>query len=267
MRTNAISGSGLSGDHLDNMIRLAFLYGDELEAEQLADDGRCAEHADVDIIFRVAHKLTDMKSGENRKKRLNKLGNALRRTVNIAACFIIMAAVTVPVAMATIPELRTYVSGLLVEHHTTYADIRMYDEPLPPLDVPEGWKGDFYLSYIPEGYRLVDIDAFFNIVTYKNNSGHIFYFIESEDSDGSIMDNEDVEITYAEINGSEVMFMEKRNSDKITAVWTNGEVIFDIYGNVSMSEMVEMVYGVRSVHIQKLDFIPTNETEDVRKKW
>lgn len=81
------------------------------------------------------------------------------------------------------------------------------------------------------------------------------------------MDNEDVEITYAEINGSEVMFMEKRNSDKITAVWTNGEVIFDIYGNVSMSEMVEMVYGVRSVHIQKLDFIPTNETEDVRKKW
>ena len=39
-------------------------------------------------------------------------------------------------------------------------------------------------------------------------------------------------------------------------------------GNVwVVSDNNVKVYNVRSVHIQKLDFTPSNETEDVRKKW
>lgn len=261
-----INGFELGGEHLDSMIRLAFLYGDAMEAKRLADEaGDTGPEDGDDVIIRARKKLINLNACEKRKRRLNILGNMLRKTVNAAACFVVMAAVTVPVALATIPELKTYVSELFIEHYPTYADIRMYDEPLPPLEVPAGWDGRYYLSYIPEGFELADIDTLYNLATYKSDLDHIFYFIEMKDGDGFILDNEDADISYAEINCNEVMFIEKRNSDLIYAVWTNGEELFKIIGNLQLSEMVELVYGVRTIHIQKLDILPLKEPEDVQK--
>lgn len=101
-----------------------------------------------------------------RKRRLQALKKGL-----LAACvFITILSLSFTTVLALSPQLQLYMSKLLVQQTDSFVTVgvRMNDAAI----VPEGWAGDYFPSYIPDGFELIQIHPpEFNdmpFVTYRN---------------------------------------------------------------------------------------------------
>lgn len=75
------------------------------------------------------------------------------RAVAVMACIAILLSVAAPFAVAHIEPLRTRVLGILIDIGDRYASVSLRE-----VEVPEGWQGENYISYLPDGYEFALID-------------------------------------------------------------------------------------------------------------
>lgn len=87
-----------------------------------------------------------------RKRRLQALKKGL-----LAACVVIaIVSVSFTAVVAFSPEMQTYMSNLLVERSFEFVTVGVQVNG-PAAVVPEGWAGEYFPSYIPEGFELMQI--------------------------------------------------------------------------------------------------------------
>lgn len=81
----------------------------------------------------------------------------LARMAQVAVMVIAFLSVGVSVALAASPELRAEAVRLLQRDQGEYTTLEMAIDPDAFADVPEGWEGSCYPSYIPEGFVVSEI--------------------------------------------------------------------------------------------------------------
>lgn len=79
------------------------------------------------------------------------------------------------------------------------------------LDVPSGWNGYYYPSYIPDGYVLTGV--FDDSVVYQNRAGTELRFCDSGPDARWTVDTENAEIESVTINGKPAVLIRK-------GIWT-----------------------------------------------
>ncbi len=221
-------------EHLDMMIKLALkqadaeglLNGDVCEGEPVSEE---EARRTFDLFLQKYSLMKEQKLQEERRRARRSL---LRVVTRVFVCVILCLAVLTPIALAAIPSLRQQVAKLLIVEKEDHIEIELSKQSNDL--VPEGWKGKYYPSYIPERYHLERIYDLLITAIYIDPDNNLLYYTEGDEDEGISIDSEDSYLHYERIGTYDVLVVEKEIY--VTLVWTDGELLFTISGAMTLDE-------------------------------
>ena len=228
-----IEDAGILDMHLDYMLRLAFMYEDVLMANE-AEKARRREYTEEEkAMFRAAYVRAKEKYRQEEKRRAREKRNRVirehvKKAMKVAAGILVIISLIAPFAIANVEYIRVRVMKLLIEIQEDHTDISIQEDEEASFDVPAEWRGEYFPSYIPEGYRVSMIYKIYNHIEYKNQEGDKISFIEYTEDTQIGADTEDAEISYSQINGNTAIVVYKEDWQ---IIWTNGDRFFTVRAN------------------------------------
>ncbi len=155
----------------------------------------------------------------NRRLRRRGLRRFAARTLpkagKAAACLILIFYIGLTVAVATVESVRVDLMQFFVRIDGGRASFG-FEASDGHLDVPSGWNGYYYPSYIPDGYVLTGV--FDDSVVYQNRAGIELRFCDSDPDTRWTVDTENAEIESVTINGRPAVLI--RKGMWTTIVWS-----------------------------------------------
>lgn len=124
----------------------------------------------------------------NREKRMEKMMRRLRwislkkqfftvvpRTMRFAVAALGILCIGLTTAFASSETFRVRVFSMFAEDHGQYTAIGLREDEQKAFDVPNGWEGMYYPSYIPAEFEIESVDSSFGrefsvYMRDKNNS-------------------------------------------------------------------------------------------------
>ena len=150
----------------------------------------------------------------NRRLRRRSLRRFAVRTLpkagRAAACLILVFYIGLTVAVATVQSVRVDLMRFFVRIDGGQASFG-FETSDDHLDVPSGWNGYYYPSYIPDGYVLTGV--FDDSVVYQNRAGTELRFCDSGPDARWTVDTVDAEIESVTVNGRPAVLIRK-------GIWT-----------------------------------------------
>ena len=216
--------------HLDYLLRLAFAYEDQLMAGEADRDSHRAFSAEDESTFsrtylKIRERITSARKAKRRYQRRTAMKRNIRKGIHIAACAVLLLGVITPFAVAHIEAIRVRVMRLLIDIQEDRTNVSIQEDVSASFNVPTEWKGQYYPSYIPEGYRLTQLLDNYSIVVYSNANGDEITFEEYNEYDEIVIDSENSYVSYGQVDGNAAFIVEKNNT-KI--IWCNGSFLFSV---------------------------------------
>ena len=248
--------SDLDEEYLDLLIKLAYDM-DDLDKEQQIlkeSEGKYTEPDDQTIAqcwTKTQEKMERFEKEEKRRERLNVFRRTAPQVLKIAACLLLVTMLSVPVVLATSAEFRSKVIELLysIDRENEVAYFSFVENPDAAFTVPEGWSGDYFPSYIPEGMRETWRSKFFAIINYADEAKHGFGFSEKDEQVSLAAGLDNHKENYVDINGSAGYMLDGYTPDNkvhtVTLVWAREEKWFEL--NCTDMETAEALKVARSV--------------------
>ncbi len=177
-------------------------------------------------IPRVERKIRRETRGRARPGRS---GRVLLRTAQAAAACIAILSLGTVAALAASDAARVQVLRYLVEIGDVSTELSM--EPTGvTLDVPEGYEGKYFPSYIPEGFELAQV--FDSAFQYCTQDGGRFLTYQEFSPDARVsLDTEGAAISYMECFGTRVMIAEKNGNVTCNWAFDDGFYLLDLDGS------------------------------------
>lgn len=247
----------LQDQHLDMMLRLAFLQEEDEELEKLLNtpvpELTEEQAALTERAFQKAMACSErQRKAEAHKHRMAIVRSVVKRGVEVAACFFVIAGIALPVAFATSSTFRSRVMQLLISYDQSKQEASFsFEEELSlSFDVPEQWEGLYYPSSIPENFSMDSCSTMLPKVTYRDANGADFVFSEYDDSFTSTLGTEGGEVSEVLI-GSVEGHMVESNADgihTIDLVWAMEDRWFHLSAlNMERVEVIRVAESVRRI--------------------
>ena len=238
---------------LDQLLHLAFQYGEEKEVEAIIREGARAltqdEEARAKKVYQTAlQRIEADEAARKREKRRKAFRRVLPRVVQAAACIVLILGITAPIAIANVPALRARVVQMLVsiDAERGQADLRLITEAA--FDYPAGWRGAFFPSAIPEGFRLQSADSlpnFFEAI-YTNEVGAELYFAEMTADAEITAGTGDGVLSYDEVNGSQAFITQSTTEAYVRIIWSSQDRWFLLDSTaLSVDELLAVARSVK----------------------
>lgn len=224
----------LQEEHLDMMIKLAFDLEETEATQRLLDAPDPAltpeEEKLADEILALAYARAD---AQNKQTRQHKIAAAARKVlpwvVNTAACIILLLAIAAPIALASSEMFRSRVLQLLVEFDNEKGEayFSFVADDNAEFDVPANWSGNYFPSYIPDGFTIYDYDPSFPMpyIEYRNEAKDQVFFDELDEDSTMMAGTDNSTIRNVDINGATAVLIEGITSDgvtwAVTITWQN----------------------------------------------
>ena len=131
-----------------------------------------------------------------------------------------------PAAIATIPPVRARVMELIFETLRQYTRVSLREKAGPEVEVPAEWGGEYYPSYIPEGYKFDEVlgGTLVRSVYYQSLHGDLLLFSEYGDTSSTRLDTENADVQFVMIHGNPGMLVEKNGRSTVT--WSENDQYF-----------------------------------------
>ena len=249
----------LEEDYLDLLIRLAYDMDDLDKTQQiLAETEEEVSAPDEETIRRTwqaaEEKIDRLEKEEKRRNRVTAFRKAVPQVLKIAACLMLALCITVPVVLASSAEFRSRVIELLmnVDRENEVVHFDFVENPDASFAVPGAWNGDYFISWVPEGFEETWCSQFTSSVSYSDAEGHRFTFSENDEgvSMGAGLETQDVRET--DINGSTAYIMSGYTNDgavhTVTVVWPREDKWFELVCNdMTMEDSLRVAESVRKI--------------------
>ena len=174
----------------------------------------------------------------NREKRMEKMMRRLRwislkkqfftvapRTMRFAVAALGILCIGLTTAFASSETFRVRVFSMFAEDH---------DEQ-NAFDVPNGWEGMYYPTYIPDGFEVINVENLSEqifLISFENKNNEYLTFEEMTEDAESNIDTENAQVYYTEIHGNTALVSVKADltivswneQNRILSVVFDGEV-------------------------------------------
>lgn len=184
----------------------------------------------------------------SREKRMKKMMRRLRwislkkqfftvapRTMRFAVAALGILCIGLTTAFASSETFRVRVFSMFAEDHGQYTAIGLREDEQKTFDVPNGWEGMYYPTYIPDGFDVVNVENLSGqifLISFENQNSEYLIFKEMTEDTESNIDTENAQVYYTEIHGNTAMVSVKEDvtvvawneKDRIFAVIVDGEV-------------------------------------------
>ena len=246
--------------HLDLMIKLAFDLDDAESIQQLLtepdpvlskEDEFLADQILAKAFSSVEHEQNDIKKQHIRRA----AQSALSKVMRIAACLIIMLSLVVPLMFTASAEFRAQVLEMLIQFDSDRGEARFQfvERPTETVSVPTGWTGDFFPTYLPDGFEVAQLLEDFTLVRYQSGDTQIISFSENDASVSASSGTDDASITYIDINGSRGCVIDgysrEGNVHAVSITWAINDRWFSLVTkNIETDEAIYIARSVKRIH-------------------
>lgn len=237
-------------EHLEFMIRLACEVQEEAEMDELIAESRFEHTSEEKEIARNAYllfqqKLVKQEQKERRDNRRRKAQRILPRAISVVACLAILLVIAMPFAVAHISTIRIKVLQMLISIEEDHAKLNLVEDKSISFEVPADWRGDYYPTYIPDGYEVSYVSHYFATVEFSNAEGRTLTLNECGESDQYNIDSENATMSYEFVNGQQVFVIDRATS--ATVAWSNGSKLYIVTGQISKEELLKIAESVRII--------------------
>lgn len=213
------------------------------ESERMELDAAQAEQAYALFM----QKWQAQEKGRRRAARKAQIRRYVPKIAEIAACILLVVCIAAPLAVANIESVRASVVRFLTQINDEYAEIGIVEEGAT-IEVPDGWNGGYYLSYIPEGYQVEQVLLRGVGVLYLNEASKALTFHEGDEHLTINIDSEDKVVTYESVNGETALVLEDEVGTSI--VWSKGKDYFILQLDEPKEEALKVARGVCMIEAQ-----------------
>lgn len=180
----------------------------------------------------------------SREKRMKKMVRRLRwislkkqlftvapRTMRFAVAALGILCIGLTTAFASSETFRVRVFSMFAEDHGQYTAIGLREDEQKAFDVPNGWEGMYYPSYIPAEFEIESVDSSFGrefsvYMRDKNNSDVRLIFEEMSENNEMNVDTENAKVYYTEIHGNTALVSMKTGVTIVT--WNEQNRMFSV---------------------------------------
>lgn len=180
----------------------------------------------------------------SREKRMKKMMRRLRwislkkqfftvapRTMRFAVAALGILCIGLTTAFASSETFRVRVFSMFAEDHGQYTAIGLREDEQKAFDVPNGWEGMYYPSYIPAEFEIESVDSSFGrefsvYMRDKNNSDVRLIFEEMSENNEMNVDTENAKVYYTEIHGNTALVSVKKGVTIVT--WNEQNRMFSV---------------------------------------
>lgn len=184
----------------------------------------------------------------NREKRMEKMMRRLRwislkkqfftvvpRTMRFAVAALGILCIGLTTAFASSETFRVRVFSIFAEDHGQYTAIGLREDEQNAFDVPNGWEGMYYPTYIPDGFEVINVENLSEqifLISFENKNNEYLTFEEMTEDAESNIDTENAQVYYTKIHGNTALVSVKADltivswneQNRILSVVFDGEV-------------------------------------------
>lgn len=184
----------------------------------------------------------------SREKRMKKMVRRLRwislkkqfftvvpRTMRFAVAALGFLCIGLTTAFASSETFRVRVFSMFAEDHGQYTAIGLREDEQKAFDVPNGWEGMYYPTYIPDGFEVINVENLSEqifLISFENKNNEYLTFEEMTEDAESNIDTENAQVYYTEIHGNTALVSVKADltivswneQNRILSVVFDGEV-------------------------------------------
>ena len=184
----------------------------------------------------------------NREKRMEKMMRRLRwislkkqfftvvpRTMRFAVAALGILCIGLTTAFASSETFRVRVFSMFAEDCGQYTAIGLREDEQKAFDVPNGWEGMYYPTYIPDGFEVINVENLSEqifLISFENKNNEYLTFEEMTEDAESNIDTENAQVYYTEIHGNTALVSAKADltivswneQNRILSVVFDGEV-------------------------------------------
>lgn len=184
----------------------------------------------------------------NREKRMEKMMRRLRwislkkqfftvvpRTMRFAVAALGILCIGLMTAFASSETFRVRVFSMFAEDHGQYTAIGLREDEQKAFDVPNGWEGMYYPTYVPDGFEVINVENLSEqifLISFENKNNEYLTFEEMTEDAESNIDTENAQVYYTEIHGNTALVSVKADltivswneQNRILSVVFDGEV-------------------------------------------
>ncbi len=167
---------------------------------------------------------------------------AVRRATSVAAAVISVLAISTVTAFASSDAFRQQLMKFIVEFTPESVELSM--EPMEDyMEVPEGYMGEYFISYIPEGFELYEVGE--GWVDYRTADDRWLRFDEEPPSSVASIDSENAQVSYERAFGTDVIVLEKNGT--VTCIWSFSDRYFTISLDGSKEEAFRVLNSLTHI--------------------
>ena len=184
----------------------------------------------------------------SREKRMKKMMRRLRwislkkqffavapRTMRFAVAALGILCIGLTTAFASSETFRVRVFSMFAEDHGQYTAIGLREDEQKAFDVPNGWEGMYYPTYIPDGFEVINVENLSEqifLISFENKNNEYLTFEEMTEDAESNIDTENAQVYYTKIHGNTALVSAKADltivswneQNRILSVVFDGEV-------------------------------------------
>lgn len=245
------SENALKEQHMDSLLRLAFLQIEQEQADSLQilvdADKASITIAEMDEIYAKSRpKIAQMiEKGAVKSRRELFLRKTLPQITRIAAIILLTFFMGFTVAFATVRSVRVQVLKFLIKMEGQYAELSLIEDEGTALDVPADWKGSWYPSYIPEGFTLTSVGKDGYKLFFTGQNDRMIMFTEYNADFEVNMDTENSELSYIPLNGAVALMATKEGMSLIT--WAQYDHFYLLQVDASPEEAIKIAKEMKRI--------------------
>ena len=134
-------------------------------------------------------------------------------------------------AFASSASFRVRMFSMFKKDHGQYAAVKLQEDEQKAFDVPNGWEGMYYPSYIPAEFEVESVESLFGrefsvYMRDKNNSDVRLIFEEMSENNEMNVDTENARVYHTKIHGSDAIVSIKEKTSSI--IWSENNRILSI---------------------------------------
>lgn len=186
----------------------------------------------------------------SREKRMKKMVRRLRwislkkqfftvvpRTMRFAVAALGILCIGLTTAFASSETFRVRVFSMFAEDHGQYTAIGLREDEQKTFDVPNGWEGMYYPTYIPDGFEVINVENLSEqifLISFENKNNEYLTFEEMTEDAESNIDTENAQVYYTKIHGNTALVSVK--ADLTIVSWNEQNRILSVVFDGEMEE-------------------------------
>ena len=178
----------------------------------------------------------------SREKRMKKMIRRLRwislkkqfftvapRTMRFAVAALGILCIGLTTAFASSETFRVRVFSMFKKDHGQYTTVKLQENEQKSFDVPNGWEGMYYPTYIPDGFEVISVENLSEqifLISFENKNNEYLTFEEMTEDAESNIDTENARVYYTEIHGNTALVSVK--ADLTIVTWNEQNRMFSV---------------------------------------